>query len=355
LLDYDSTLIPIPINKRRFYKALISLSEESGLLPRCLTISGLKHGTLAAGGAFADVYKGSLDGQSIAVKMMRVFEDSDIATLLKQFGREALIWRQLCHPNLLPFVGLYYFQKRMCLVSPWMDNGHIVTFLKKELRDTHHLLSIILDVALGLRDLHDKGIVHGDLTGTNILVAPSHRACIADFGLSSIITAISSLQLRNSSKRPHGTLRYQAPELFQGKHNDLCSDIYAFGCVVFELMTEEPPFSELGDGAVINAVLGGRRPSRPTLCSGTASLDSLWNLLQNCWEELPEMRPTAAQIVERLMGPDIEAMQTESNVDWAHPFTSRVRHHVLGGRALPSVLEVEGMIFGDSEFQLSLH
>lgn len=119
-------------------------------------------------------------------------------------------------------------------------------------------------------------------------------------------------------------------------------------------MTEEPPFPELGDGAVINAVLEGRRPSRPTLCSGTP-LDSLWNLLQNCWEESPEMRPTAAQIVERLMGPDIQAMQTESNIDWTHPFTSRLRHQVLGGQAIPSVLEVEGMIFGDSEFQLSLH
>ncbi|KAJ7464304.1 kinase-like domain-containing protein [Mycena galericulata] len=235
----------------------------------------------------------------------------------------------------------------MCLVSPWMDNGHVVAFLKKELHDTDYLLSIILDVALGLKELHDQGIVHGDLTGTNILVAPSHRACIADFGLSSIITAISSVELPHSSRRPHGTIRYQAPELFQGKYNDLCSDIYALGCVIFELVTGEPPFPGLGDGAVIKAVVEGHRPSRPESWLGTPPLDSLWNLLQNCWEGLPEMRPTAAHIVERLMGPDIQAKQTESNEDWAHPFTSRLRQQVLGGRPLPSVLEVEGMIFGD--------
>ena len=119
-------------------------------------------------------------------------------------------------------------------------------------------------------------------------------------------------------------------------------------------MTGKPPFPELGDGAVINAVLEGRRPSQPTTCSGTQALDGLWILLQNCWEQLPEKRPTAARIVERLMGPDIQAMERESDIDWAVPFTSRLRRRVLGGRALPSVVELESMIFGDSECEFFL-
>ncbi|KAJ7113531.1 hypothetical protein C8R44DRAFT_796689, partial [Mycena epipterygia] len=63
---------------------------------------------------------------------MRLFEDSDVAVVLKEFGREALIWRQLFHPNLLPFFGLFYLGKRLCLVSPWMENGNILKFLSKE-------------------------------------------------------------------------------------------------------------------------------------------------------------------------------------------------------------------------------
>ncbi|KAJ7929734.1 kinase-like domain-containing protein [Mycena leptocephala] len=333
LLDYDSNLGTT--NRRRLYKALVKLSEDSRLLPRCFALTGLEQERQVAGGSFSDVYTGVLRGQSVAIKMMRVFENSDIDALLKGFGREALLWRQLSHPNLLPFYGLYYFQKRLCLVSPWMENGHIRAFLKKETYCTDCLLSLILDVALGLEHLHVQGVVHGDLKGDNIFVTPSRRACIADFGLSSIISSMSSIQITSSSKGSQGgTIRYQAPELHRGGHNDRCSDIYGFACVVYELLTGTAPFPELlTDGAVIMAVFQGHRPSRPPSCS--ASLDGLWNLLQNCWEERTDIRPTASQIVECLISPGIHAIKTEYTPDWDDTFTSRFRRRLLGQQPLP--------------------
>ncbi|KAJ7824686.1 kinase-like domain-containing protein, partial [Mycena leptocephala] len=347
LLDYDSDLATL--NRYRFFKALLRLSRKSKLHPRCLTLTALELGIQVAGGAFGDVYKASLDGQLVAVKMMRVFQDSDIDALLKEFGQEGLIWRQLCHPNLLPFFGLYYFQNRLCLVSPWMENGHIRAFLTKETYDAERLLSLILDVALGLKHLHDQKIVHGDLKGDNIFITPSRRACIGDFGLSSITSPLSSIQFTNSSKRSQGgTARYQAPELYRGGHNDLHSDIYGFACLVYEMLTGKPPFPELRmEAAVIQAVLEGSRPSRTASCSGTPSLDGLWNLLQDCWEEHPTRRPTVGEIVERLMGPDIQATTTQSTSDWDERFTSRFRRRFLSQRPLPSVLDFERLVFGD--------
>ncbi|KAJ7039445.1 kinase-like domain-containing protein [Mycena alexandri] len=348
LLDYD--VDPATIDTRRLFKALIRLSANSKLYPRCLTLTGLKQKRLVAGGSFGDVYKGLLCDQKVAVKMMRVFKKSDIETILKEFGKEALIWRQLSHPNLLPFFGLYYFQQRLCLVSPWMENGHLRVFLEGKWYDTDYLLSLILDVALGLQYLHDKGVVHGDLKGDNIFVTSSRRACIADFGLSSIITSVSSIQFTNSSKPTQGgTVRYQAPELLQGGHSDLHSDIYAFAGVAYEILTGTPPFPDLRmDGAVINAVLAGHRPPQPKSCSGTPSLDALWNLLQNCWEKEPATRPTAAQIVQRLMHPDIRATKTQSTTDWDNLFTSRLRRHLASRRPLPSFSKFERIIYGDS-------
>ncbi|KAJ7740618.1 kinase-like domain-containing protein [Mycena metata] len=348
LLDYD--VDAATMNRRRLFKALIRLSVESKLYPRCLTLTGLQQERLVAGGSFGDVYKGWLCDQSVAIKMMRVFEESDIDALLKEFGREALIWRQLSHPNLLPFFGLYYFQQRLCLVSPWMENGHMRAFLKKRLYDTDYLLSLILDVALGLEHLHDTGVVHSDLKGDNIFVTPSGRACIADFGLSSIITSVSSIQFTHSSKPTQGgTTRYQAPELLRGGHNDTLSDIYAFAGVAYEILTGTPPFPDLRtDGAVVTAVLGGCRPLQPDSCSGTPSLDSLWKLLQDCWEEKPAMRPTAAQIVQRLMSPDIQATKMQSAPDWDESFTSRFRRYLASRRPLPSFSKFECIIFGDA-------
>ncbi|KAJ7698232.1 hypothetical protein B0H16DRAFT_1484510 [Mycena metata] len=355
LLDYDVDVTTI--NRRRLFKALIRLSGDSKLYPRCLTLTGLQQERLVAGGSFGDVYKGLLGDQIVAIKMMRVFKESDIDALLKvwtkvslEFGREALIWRQLSHPNLLPFFGLYYFQQRLCLVSPWMENGHIRVFLKKKLYDTDYLLCLILDVALGLEHLHDTGVVHSDLKGDNIFVTPSGRACIADFGLSSIITSVSSIQFTHSSKPTQGgTTRYQALELLRGGHNDTLSDIYAFAGVAYEILTGTPPFPDLRtDGAVVTAVLGGCRPPQPDSCSGTPSLDGLWKLLQDCWEEQPAMRPTAAQIVQRLMSPDIQATKMQSAPDWDELSTSRFRGYLASPRPLPSFSKFERIIFGDA-------
>ncbi|KAJ7882108.1 kinase-like domain-containing protein, partial [Mycena leptocephala] len=355
LLDYDSNLATI--NKRRLIKALIRLSGDSGLHPRCCTLPGLELGENLAGGSFSDVYRGSLRGHGVAIKMMRVFGKRNIDQVLKEFSREALIWRQLSHPNLLPFFGLYQMQNRLCLVSPWMENGNLQTFLREsqDSYSTDRLISwasasfFILDVALGLRYLHDKEFVHGDLKAENIFITPSFRACIADFGLSSVITTMSSLQFMSTSQHAQGgTLCYQAPELHRGGHNDLRSDIYAFACVAHQLLTGKHPFSELhNDGAVIKAVLDGIRPSRPSSCSGTPLLDALWTLLQDCWEELPKKRPTAVQTVDRLMEPVMQAKTIQSSADWDDTFTSRFRRSFMGGPNLPSVPELEQMIFDD--------
>jgi hypothetical protein len=113
-------------------------------------------------------------------------------------------------------------------------------------------------------------------------------------------------------------------------------------------LTGKHPFSELhNDGAVIKAVLDGIRPSRPSSCSGTPLLDALWTLLQDCWEELPKKRPTAVQTVDRLMEPVMQAKTIQSSADWDDTFTSRFRRSFMGGPNLPSVPELEQMIFDD--------
>ncbi|EEB91416.1 hypothetical protein MPER_10225, partial [Moniliophthora perniciosa FA553] len=109
--------------------------------------------------------------------------------LWQEYLREAIVWRQLRHPNILPCLGLYYLdrsQERICLVSPWMENGNLVQFLRDSPRDSGNHLQLMHDIASGLSHLHGLKIIHGDLKGLNILVTQSHRACIADFGLSHV-------------------------------------------------------------------------------------------------------------------------------------------------------------------------
>ncbi|KAJ6460860.1 kinase-like domain-containing protein, partial [Mycena vulgaris] len=320
-------------------QALLRLSRECGLHPTCFPLSGLeKVGEQVAAGAFSDIWKGLVERQWVSVKVMRLFRDSDVKAALKEFAREALLWRQLSHPNLLPFFGLYYLDARLCLVSPWMENGHLVEFLRTDPSDVDRL-SLMLDVSMGLQYLHSKRVVHGDLKGINVLVTPSHRACIADFGLSSI-TEVIALRFTHSTPTPRrGTVRYQAPELLLGESwNHFGSDFYAFACVCYEILTGKAPFSELSnDMAASMRVIGGHRPSRPDI----ASQDGLWVLIEDCWRQRPDQRPTMTEIITRLLSPLIGAKTTRSATDWDETYSSRFRRSVQQWPLLPSVDQVE--------------
>jgi hypothetical protein len=114
------------------------------------------------------------------------------------------------------------------------------------------------------------------------------------------------------------------------------------------MLTGTAPFSELPtEGAVIKAVTTGRRPPRTPLCSGTPSLEDLWELLQKCWDASPENRPKTSQVVERLMGNVKQAKKSQSLKDWDDSFTSRFRRQLMDKRPLPSVDKLERIILGD--------
>ncbi|KAJ7821966.1 kinase-like domain-containing protein, partial [Mycena leptocephala] len=348
LLDLDSFSFSKPL----ILKALLRLSRESGLHPRCFVLPEVhKVGNQVAAGGFGDLWKGLVHNINVSVKIMRVFEDSDVQAILNKFSREALIWRQLAHPNILPFFGVYYLDNRLCLVSPWMENGNIMKFLEINKPATGVRLSLILDVALGLQYLHNANVIHGDLKALNILVTPSGKACIADFGVSSITHAMPLLFTTTTANRRGGTARYQAPELFQEGWNHFGSDVYAFACVCYEIMSGTIPFREFSkDTAVMFAVIEGKRPLRPMSCTGTTVLDSLWELLTNCWEGRAEMRPQAPQIVERLEGPSIRAKTMSSTTDWDNQFTSRFRCSLQTTDLLLSLTQIEHILFGKGEF-----
>ncbi|KAJ6516327.1 kinase-like domain-containing protein [Mycena sanguinolenta] len=339
LLDSpDELRVRTPFSKALFSKALLRLSRECGLHPTCFTLRGLeKVGRQVAGGGFGDIWKGLVGGQTVAVKSMRQFADDDVKASLKKLGREALIWRQLSHPNLLPFFGLYMLEDRLCLISPWMENGDLRLFLSIAPPDMNRV-SLIADVAMGVEYLHNEHIVHGDLKTPNILVAPSGRACIADFGLSTIVDELS-LKMTFSSRSGHaGTARYQAPELLESESpNHYGSDVYAFGCVSYEILTGKVPFFELANEvAIILKVVKGVRPSRLEVIS-----QDLWFLLEDCWHQQTDQRPTMAAISQRLsrqrIGEDIE----QSPPDWDDAYSARFRRSIQEGPLLPSVDEIE--------------
>ncbi|KAK1230088.1 Rho guanine nucleotide exchange factor [Marasmius sp. AFHP31] len=128
-----------------------------------------------AGGGFGDVWKGRVANEIVCLKVVKIYLASDVQQLLKEYMREAIVWQQLRHPNLLPFVGMYYLgegQGQLCLVSPWMEQGNLVTFLKNAPPEWVDRTRLAYDVASGLAHLHSMKIVHGDMKGVRFPVDP---------------------------------------------------------------------------------------------------------------------------------------------------------------------------------------
>ncbi|KIM73086.1 hypothetical protein PILCRDRAFT_733692 [Piloderma croceum F 1598] len=152
----------------------------------------------SACGGSADIWKGNwckdTGNCKVAIKIVRVTGDSEDRHKImnKRLRKEILVWHELEHPNILPLLGIAYEFGRsrpMGMVCPWVDEGNLNGYLDRHratliLRDRFRILC---DVAAGLSYLHSLNVVHGDLTGSNILFDDEGKALLADFGLSNIV------------------------------------------------------------------------------------------------------------------------------------------------------------------------
>ncbi|KAJ7916171.1 kinase-like domain-containing protein, partial [Mycena leptocephala] len=217
---------------------------------------------------------------------------------VQKFCREALIWKNLDHDYVLPFLGVdsETFPGFLCMVSPWMSRGSLVNNNVGPCQSSIPVL--IYEIAVGLQYLHSQNIVHGDLRGANILLDDQGHARLADFGLT--VFADGPLAPTNRG----GSARWMAPELLDPKSCGLdvfkrtfASDIYSFACVCLELYTGEPPFSKIfSDGAVLLKVINGDRPECP-------SIVPVWcqQLIAKCWSHSPFKRPGTGTIIESIV------------------------------------------------------
>jgi len=117
-------------------RALVKLSRDAGLYPKCLVLRGLHINSKDPhdSGRFGDVWKEQINGHTVAVKVIRTYVRSDMNEVAKAFSREAVTWAHLSHPHVLPFYGIFHVNEsrsRIGFVSPWMENGTIVEFLRK--------------------------------------------------------------------------------------------------------------------------------------------------------------------------------------------------------------------------------
>ncbi|KAG8769417.1 hypothetical protein FRC12_004984 [Ceratobasidium sp. 428] len=254
-------------------------------------------------GGFGDIYRGRLgEGLPVAIKCMRIVIDSAVDEQqkhLKYAAREINTWSKLEHQYISKLLGLAQFRGQLAMLSPWAERGSLPLFLARNPLLNRPLLCT--QIAEGLDFLHQCGIVHGDLKGSNILISDKGEPLLADFG--NAVLQEHSLDFTDTSSKKIISLRWAAPELLGlGKYSTE-ADVYALGMTILETISGSVPYFGMKDVSVVNAILSGRLPTRPEHMS-TASKDgdSLWLLLNRCWAFNPGSRPTAAEVKAMMAG-----------------------------------------------------
>ncbi|KZS96512.1 kinase-like protein [Sistotremastrum niveocremeum HHB9708] len=236
----------------------------------------------------------------------------------QKIAREMKVWSKVTHENVLAFLGFCFFPNishtgssaQLSLVSPWMKNGTAVQFARAN--PTVDRLPIIRGVVDGLRHLHEKNIVHGDIKGGNVFISDDGVPVLADFGLATWIENDRSLGpshdavTSTTTASLRGTPRWIAPELLlvETSKSSSESDVWALGCFILEFITLAMPYPYCRtDINAVSAIMQRRLPYEfsspsPAVPSPFERYPALWPVCLRCWEHDVSRRIRVVDIVE---------------------------------------------------------
>ncbi|KAI0338659.1 hypothetical protein BDW22DRAFT_693644 [Trametopsis cervina] len=330
-------------------ESLLRLSTSAGTPPAALSLPSwtitqyeIIRDAKIGQGYFGEVWRGSYRGRTVAVKVLAPWTPKEL------FLREVIVWDELRHPNVLELIGasaydasghLHPHSPRNGLPSgtladsfhslggisatsgwdvpdearsPWFfvsrcyERGNVAKWVKglskhewDALLDdpAQGVLRMVHEIVGGMVYLHGRGILHGDLKCANILVNDFGHCIISDFGQSEMKSEACRI---SGQPLPHGTLRWQAPELMSGI-SDLTPqiDIYAFAITCVELLSKGnvPWFLASGDTVRHFVLDQDKRPEPPSL---RAWSPELLKILHQCWDKVPEARISFSKLDEQI-------------------------------------------------------
>ncbi|MBN1138618.1 MAG: protein kinase [Anaerolineae bacterium] len=204
-------------------------------------------------GGFATVYRArdTVLGRNVALKILHPALLADPA-FVARFENDARAAAQLDHPHIVTVYDLGQLEGRLYIAMKLLPGGTLADHIQREgPLPLAEAVRIVSEVAGALDHAHERGFVHRDVKPTNVLFDARGEAVVTDFGL--VKAAEDSIVARSSAGGVVGTPAYIAPEVWEGKEAGAPADVYALGCLLFEMLTGEPMFQGDTSPAVMMA------------------------------------------------------------------------------------------------------
>ena len=282
-------------------------------------------------GAYGRVYAVDYCGTVCAAKeihsiLVEEVGEMEMQRTVESFMRECRQCSTLRHPNIIQFLGVYYpaeavggrrMQLPVMVMEMMVDNLTSLVTKHKSI-PIHIKFSIVYDVSLGLHYLHnhDPPIVHRDLSPNNVLLTKYHVAKISDLGVAKVISNDSR---RTLTKAP-GTVDFMPPECLSiNPVYGLPIDVFSFAGVVLHTFNQEWPRPcdqvQFDPNTRRRVALSEVERRQEYLDKMTGEAEMLRPLIENCLDDDPAMRPTIANICNRLQNIQPVYMNDQSSQD----------------------------------------
>lgn len=271
-------------------KSALELKREETFIP--FKELKIDYSAILGNGSYGRIYKATLNGVTVAVKLLNLQSESLDAC---EAERDILdLLRRKRAPYILPFYGQTLFpstdSKYYCIVTAYAKMGSVRSHIEKCKSEDIKPFSddvkntILFQVSFALQFLHRNNIVHRDIKSDNVLLDHNFKVMLGDFGLSKVLDNQAEIT---------GSPAYIAPEILEMSPASFEADMYSFGVFTWEMATYNRPFHHLSIETIFNKVRCGEREKIPF-----DAPVKLYNAITTCWQQNPADRPSAEDMVK---------------------------------------------------------
>lgn len=282
-------------------------------LPRGARLGPYEIGEMIGRGGMGEVYRATDTrlGREVAVKVLSPHLADDPASLAR-FRREARAVAALSHTNIVAVFDVGSEGGTQFVVTELLEGETLRSILVASLMPVDETLRIATAIADGLAEAHVKGIIHRDLKPENVFLTAAGAVKILDFGLASMLPSagapFDSVVQTAALTEPGllmGTIGYTSPEQLAAKPLTPATDVFSFGCVLFEMLQGQMPFKRDSNMEVIASVMRDEPFSRDDAKQLPPAMRSV---VERCLEKQPAARfQNGAEVAKALRELDISA------------------------------------------------